>query len=68
MMAGEEYRRTINTFATRYYLESIRNDFGIGAFNKALNAIEAHAKYYSTLGRGHLRSIEKIVKEYKGLV
>jgi hypothetical protein len=68
MMDGKEYRRTINTYATEYYLENIKKDFGTEALNRALKATEEHVKYYSTLGKGNLRSIEKIVQEYKRYV
>lgn len=65
MMNGERYTRTINTEATRYYLENIKNDFGLDQLKIALKAVDLHTKYYGNLGRGHLRSIEKIVDEYK---
>lgn len=65
MMNGERYTRTINTEATRYYLENIKNDFGLDQLNIALKAVDLHTKYYGNLGRGHLRSIEKIDDEYK---
>lgn len=65
MLKGEEYHRTINAYATRYFLENIRADFGQEVFTKALSATEQHAKYYSSLGKGNLTSIEDIVKEYK---
>jgi hypothetical protein len=28
MMLGAEYRRNINTFVTKFYLEGIENDYG----------------------------------------
>lgn len=65
MMYSDEYRRTINTYATNYYLCNIKNDFGIETLRKAVNAVDLHTKYYRTLGRGSLASIENIVREYK---
>lgn len=65
MMAGNEYHRTINNYATRYYLLNIRRDFGEEAFKRAVEATDMHTKYYSTLGKGNLRGIEKIVREFK---
>jgi len=65
MMAGKEYHRTINNYATRYYLENIRDDFGNEALNKAVFATDRHTKYYGTLGKGNLTGIERMVKEFK---
>lgn len=65
MLDGQEYRRTINTYATKYYLENIKKDFGIETLKKALNAVDKHVKYYKTLGKGSLKSIENILKEFK---
>ena len=68
MMSGDEYRRTINTYATDYYLQNIKVDFGQEAFIKALSAVEQHVRYYNKLGRGNLKSIQDVVKEYKELL
>lgn len=65
MLDGVEYHRTINAFATEYFLKSIENDFGLERRKKAANAVQAHAKYYATLGHGHQRKIEKLAEQYK---
>jgi hypothetical protein len=54
MMDGEEFQRTINIYATDYYLENIKSDFGLDALKKAITAVDLHTKYYRTLGRGSL--------------
>lgn len=64
MMNGERYTRTINTEATSYYLENIKNDYGLDQLKIALKAVDLHTKYYGNLGRGQLRSVEKVVDEY----
>ncbi len=65
MIEGREYHRTISCYATRYFLENIRNDFGEDTFKNAVNATDMHTKYYGKLGRGNLNLIEEIVKEFK---
>ncbi|QRG66005.1 hypothetical protein [Brevibacillus choshinensis] len=65
MMEGNGYKRTINAEATRYYLENIKIDYGFNQVQIALEAVSQHTIYYGKLGRGNLRSIEKIVKEFK---
>ena len=65
MMAGKEYHRTINSYATRYYLENIKIDFGVEAFNKAIEAAHKHTQYYRALGRGNLTGIEQMIKELR---
>ncbi|MBB5326370.1 hypothetical protein HNQ34_003523 [Anoxybacillus tepidamans] len=65
MMQGEKYTRTINTEATRYYLENIHKDYGVEQLRIALKAVNQHIDYYGKLGKGKLRSIEKLLNEYK---
>lgn len=65
MLRGDEYHRTINTFATEYYLENILNDFGQESLTKALSAVKRHVKYYATLGHGNLVSIEEVASKFE---
>jgi len=62
MMIGNEYRRTMKTRATEYFLLNIQRDYGEDQLKKALQSVSAHVKYYATLGHGGLRSIEKLVQ------
>lgn len=64
MMDGTEYKRTLNTAATTYYLVNIKEDYGHEYFVNAISAVKQHTEYYSKQGRGHLRSIEGLVKEF----
>jgi len=63
MMDGESYTRTLNEYATRYFLEHIRLDYGEDVFKKALDACRKHANYYATLGNGRLAYVDRIVEE-----
>jgi hypothetical protein len=65
MMTGERYKRAFNNDANRYLLESIYNDYGKEQFIKALQAAEAHAVYYATLGKGRLKGLEEIIEKLK---
>jgi len=64
MMEGAEYQRTLNYNATRYYFENIQQDFGDEKLMIALSACRKHVAYYSTLGHGNLRGIERIINEF----
>lgn len=64
MMNGDAYARTLNEYATRYFLERIRADYGEAAFEKALAACKKHAAYYANLGHGRLAYVERIIEEY----
>lgn len=46
MRKGEVYKKTINLFATKYYLENIQKENGQDALRLALRALQAHIKYY----------------------
>ncbi|HLR35773.1 MAG TPA: hypothetical protein VK071_10675, partial [Tissierellales bacterium] len=64
MMEGERYTRTLNEYSTRYFLESILEDYGEEGLRKAVKASSKHATYYAALGRGRLAYVEKIIEEY----
>ncbi|GIO34661.1 MULTISPECIES: hypothetical protein [Paenibacillus] len=54
MMNSEVYKRAFNNQTNKFLLQSIRQDFGEEAWRNALNAVQMHIDYYSTLGRGNL--------------
>ena len=63
MLEGKCYVRTLNTYATEYYLKQIRKDYGEQAFQSAISATQQHVTYYNNLGYGQRRSIEKLIKK-----
>lgn len=63
MLEGKCYVRTLNTYATEYYLKQIRKDYGEQAFQSAINATQQHVAYYNSLGYGQRRSIENLLRE-----
>ena len=65
LMAGKVYNRTLNGYATKYFLERIEKDFGSTALRNALQAVNAHIEYYESLNHGKLRNIRKIHDEFK---
>ena len=63
MVAGDEYKRTINEYSTRYFVNHIRKDYGEAAYQRAINSCAKHAVYYAALGHGRLAYVERIVEE-----
>lgn len=63
MMNGEVYKRAFNNETNKFLLESIKDDFGEDVFRSALNAVQKHINYYSTLGKGNLKGLQDIVYE-----
>lgn len=61
MMNGERYARTLNLFATEYYLKSIKADYGKDAFVKALEACQKHVEYYNKLGYGKQVKTQELI-------
>ncbi|QUG41287.1 hypothetical protein KD050_18730 [Psychrobacillus sp. INOP01] len=61
MLNGEEYKRAFNNDTNKFLLESIRRDFGEDSYKDALIAVQKHIDYYSTLGKGNLSGLQKIV-------
>ncbi|MEH7014612.1 hypothetical protein V7087_28025 [Neobacillus niacini] len=65
MMNGQEYKRAFNNDTNKFLLESIRQDFGEDYYKKALNAVQKHIDYYSTLGKGNLSGLQKIITQMR---
>lgn len=65
MMNGDEYKRAFNNGTNKFLLESIRRDFGEKFFKNALYAAQKHIKYYSTLGKGNLTGLQKIINQMR---
>lgn len=62
MLDGTVYKSTVNTEATRYFLDGIIRDYGIDRLGPALNAVHQHLEYQRPYQ--NLNSIRKIYKEY----
>ncbi|EEG79112.1 hypothetical protein [Dethiobacter alkaliphilus] len=65
MMNGDEYKRAFNNDTNKFLLESIRRDYGEKFFENALNAVQRHIEYYSTLGKGNLTGLQAIVDQMR---
>jgi 5-methylcytosine-specific restriction protein A len=65
MMNGEEYKRAFNNDTNKFLLESIQKDFGEDYLQRALDAVQKHINYYSTLGKGNLTGLQAIVNKMK---
>lgn len=63
MMDGQKYTRTLNTYATKYFLTRIKKDYGEDQFQKALRATKEHVKYYNGLRNVNLNSIQNVIDE-----
>jgi 5-methylcytosine-specific restriction protein A len=65
MLAGKRYHFTINAYATRYFLENILADFGVGAAHRALTSVRSHLAGYRKGRPGQLTGIETICNEFE---
>ncbi len=65
MREGESYTRTMNTTATRYFLEQIFENYQEEGLKLALNALNAHIKYFEGhIGEGKMKTTRKIRNEF----
>ena len=64
MLDGQVYKRTINKYATEYYLVHIGEDFGRDKQRLAASAASAHVQYYRSI-HGYLASIDELARRYK---
>lgn len=65
MLAGESYHRTINAYATGYYLENILIDFGPLAAAQAVASVRGHVAAYRKGRPGQLKDIEAICDAFE---
>lgn len=65
MFNGELYRRTLNHYATDYFLKKIHQDFGNDSLKKAITALENHIHYFEGLRKVHRKGLWEIVDQYR---
>lgn len=63
MMSGSVYKRAFNNSTNKILFESIRHDYGDTQFRKALTAAQQHVDYYSTLNKGNLTGLQRIIDQ-----
>jgi len=64
MMEGANYTRTINAFATDYYLKQIYSDYGLEALLTAISSVKKHLEYYEGVGKSSQPTIHKILSQH----
>ena len=61
MRQGESYTRTMNTTATRYFLEQILKDYKKEGLRLALDSLNANIDYFEQfIGEGKMKTVRKI--------
>jgi 5-methylcytosine-specific restriction protein A len=68
LISGEKYTRTMNEYATKYFLTKILIDKGINSLKTALEAVEKHLEYQDDNGYNNLVNIKELHKKYTALV
>ena len=63
MIGGQCYKRTINLYATEYYLELIGQDYGRAAQQRADQAVAAHVAYYRQV-HAYLSKTDQLARRY----
>jgi hypothetical protein len=65
MKSGGEYQRTINGYATEYFLKNIYEDNGYDALQTALRAVELHLAYQNDIQP--LNNIREIYERFRNI-
>lgn len=68
MKDGNIYKRCNNAYATDYFLKNLYDDYGTATLRNALNAVNAHVKYYEQLRKTKLRNISELLEKYSKLL
>lgn len=63
MVDGERYVRVMSLYATKYFVERIRADYGETAFLSALESNRKHIAYYKPHGKRNC--IEKMIQVFE---
>lgn len=63
MMDGAGFASTFNNFTFEFLLKSIKNDYGVEYFHKALNATKAHIVYYEGKCSVHRTALRKVIAD-----
>ena len=68
MRYGDIYKRTMNTRATKYFLDNIYQEDGQSELEKALISVLSHLNYYESLRHVKLNEIRQIYEQYSKLI
>ena len=63
MMEGKVYKRTVNLYATEFFLVKIGEDYGIEAQQRAAQAVKAHVAYYRQV-HGYLAKTDQLADRF----
>lgn len=64
MVKGQLFTRTLNAFATQYYLTRFLADGGQSALMRALSALQQHIDYYESTSNTKLRKVQSIYNTF----
>ncbi len=68
MHTGKYYSRTMQEYATEYYLNHIYNEEGLSVLKVALSSVIKHIDYFENLGKGKINGIREIWQKYNSLI
>lgn len=64
LMRGESFSRTMNVYATQYYLEKILNDDGLDSLKIALLSLSQHIDYYEQKSNSSVKKKRAILEKF----
>jgi 5-methylcytosine-specific restriction protein A len=64
LMTGQQYKRTMNRNATKYYLQNIFDEFGYNSLQTALQAVAYHLSEQERNGYNKLDGIREIYNHF----
>jgi len=67
MSKGQLFTRTINAFATEYYLTKFLEDGGQDALSRALSSLQQHIDYYEEIRNTKLRTLRSIYDRFSDI-
>ena len=66
LMAGQEFKRTLNAFSMEYFISKIGKDFGNAQLQISIEALRKHIHYYESCHTGQLNALRGIYEKLSG--
>ena len=66
LMAGQEFKRTLNAYSMEYFISRIGEDYGDAQFKVSVEALRKHIRYYESCHTGQMNSLRDVYEKLSG--
>ena len=66
LLAGQEFKRTLNAYSMEYFISRIGKDYGDAQFRLSVEALRKHIHYYESCHSGQMHGLRGIFEKLSG--